>query len=152
MKDALATLAAMFQVKSTDKVQLIRMRIKEELAHCMQIEEEADGKPWYYDILQYVKNRQYLDHASENDKRILRRLVIGFLLDGEVLYKKGKDQVLLRCVNSSEINKIIEEIHEGVCGTHANGHKMARQVMRASYYWSTLESDCIKYARKCHKC
>ena len=75
-----------------------------------------------------------------------------FLLDGEVLYKKGKNQILLRCVNSSEANKIIEEIHEGVCETHANGHKMARQVMRAGYYWSTLESDCIKYARKCHKC
>ena len=43
-------------------------------------------------------------------------------------------------------------IHEGVCETHANGHKMARQVMRAGYYWLTLESDCNKYARKCHKC
>ena len=42
-----------------------------------------------------------------------------FLLDGEVLYKKGKDQVLLRCVNSSKANKIVEEIHKGVCGTHA---------------------------------
>ena len=29
---------------------------------------------------------------------------------------------------------------------------MARQVMRAGYYWLTLESDCIKYAQKCHKC
>ena len=77
---------------------------------------------------------------------------MGFLLDGEVLYKKGKDQVLLRCVSSSKANKIIEEIHEGVCGTHTNGHRMARQVMRAGYYWLTLESDCIKYALKCHKC
>ena len=58
----------------------------------------------------------------------------------------------MRCVNSSKANKIIEEIHDGVCGIHANGHKMARQVMRAGYYWLTLESDCIKYARKCHKC
>ena len=24
--------------------------------------------------------------------------------------------------------------------------------MRAGYYWLTLESDCIKYARKCYKC
>ena len=75
-----------------------------------------------------------------------------FLLDGKVLYKKGKDQILLRCVNSFEENKIIEEIHEEIYGTHANGHKMAKQVMRAGYYWLTLESDCIKYARKCHKC
>ena len=57
-----------------------------------------------------------------------------FLLDGEMLYKKGKDQVLLRCVNYFEANKVIEEIHEGVCGIHANGHKMAKQVMRAGYY------------------
>ena len=75
-----------------------------------------------------------------------------FLLDEEVLYKKGKDQVLLRCVNSSEANRIVEEIHEGVCGTHANGHKMAGQVIRAGYYWLTLERDCIQYAQKCHKC
>ena len=45
MTDALATLAAMFQVNSKDEVQLIRMRIKEEPAHCMHIEEEIDEKP-----------------------------------------------------------------------------------------------------------
>ena len=77
---------------------------------------------------------------------------MGFLLDGEVLYKKRKDQILLRCVNSSKANRIVEEIHEGVCGTRANGHRMIGQVMRAGYYWLTLERDCIQYARKCHKC
>ena len=35
MADALATLAAMFQVNSKDEVQLIRIRIKEEPAHCL---------------------------------------------------------------------------------------------------------------------
>ena len=122
MADALATLAAMFQVNSKDEVQSIHKRIKEEPTHCLHIEEEADGKPWYYDILQYVKDRQYSDHASKNDKRILKRLAMGFLLHGEVLYKKGKDQILLRCVDPFEPNRIVEEIHEGVCGTHANGH------------------------------
>ena len=134
MADALATLAVMFQINSNDEVQLIRMSIKEEPAHCLHIKEEVDRKSWYYDILQYVKNRQYLNHASENDKRILRRLAMGFLLDGKVLYKKGKDQIVLRCVNSSEANRIVEEIHERVCKTHANGHRMVGQVMRADYY------------------
>ena len=71
MVDALVTLATLFQVNSNDEVQLIRMSIKEEPAHCMQIEEEANEKPWYYDILHYVKDRQYPDHAFENDKTIL---------------------------------------------------------------------------------
>ena len=77
---------------------------------------------------------------------------MGFFLDGEVLYKKSKDQILLRCVDAIEAKKIMHEIHEGVCGTHANGHVMARQIMRAGYYWMTFENDCINYVRKCHKC
>ena len=51
MADVLATLATMFQINSNDEVQLICMNIKEELTHCLHIEEEVDGKPWYYDVL-----------------------------------------------------------------------------------------------------
>ena len=59
---------------------------------------------------------------------------MGFFLDGEVLYKKSKDHILLRCVDAIEAEKIVDESHEGVCGTHASGHVMARQIMRARYY------------------
>ena len=97
-----------------------------------------------------MKDQKYLEHASENDKRILGRLEAGFLLDGEILYKRGRDQVFLRCVDASEARHIIKEIHEGICGTHANGHKMSIQIMRARYYWLTLKNKCIQFARKCH--
>ena len=53
MVDALTTLASMFQINLNDEVQLIRMSIKEELAHCLHIE-EVDRKPWYYDVLQLI--------------------------------------------------------------------------------------------------
>ena len=52
---------------------------------------------------------------------------MGFFLDRDVLYKKSKNQILLRCVDANEAKKIVHEIHEGVCGTHASGHVMARQ-------------------------
>ena len=39
---------------------------------------------------------------------------MGFLLDGEILYKKGRDQMLLRCVDAIEARKILKEIHEGI--------------------------------------
>ena len=77
---------------------------------------------------------------------------MGFFLDRDILYKKSKDQILLRCVDTDEAKKIVHEIHEGICGTHASGHVMTRQIMRAGYYWMTLENDCITYVRKCHKC
>ncbi|KAL0559086.1 hypothetical protein IC582_003676 [Cucumis melo] len=75
-----------------------------------------------------------------------------FFLSGEVLYKRNYDMTLLRCVDALEAKNFLEEIHEGVCGTHANGHMMARQILRAGYFWLTMESDCIKYVRRCHKC
>ena len=70
MADALATLASMFRVSSSDEVHPIRMRLNETPTHCAQIEGEVDRKPWYYDIRQYIKDQQYPKHASENDKRI----------------------------------------------------------------------------------
>ena len=76
---------------------------------------------------------------------------MGFFLDGDIFYKKSKDQILLRCVDADEAKKIVYEIHEGVCCTYASGHIMARQIMRAGYYWMTVENDCINYVRKCHK-
>ncbi|KAK9011583.1 hypothetical protein V6N11_044430 [Hibiscus sabdariffa] len=149
--DALATLAALFKAGSRAEMMPIQMRIFESPAHCCEIE-EADGNPWYYDILRYIKSREYPAQATENDKRIIRRMAVVYVLDGEVLYKRGSDQILMRCVNAKEAQQIIEEVHEGICGTHPNGFTMARRIMRFRYYWSTMESDCINYARKCHKC
>ncbi|KAG8499729.1 hypothetical protein CXB51_006284 [Gossypium anomalum] len=154
MADALATLASMIKANKQEDVKLIQMSIYEAPAHCCNLEEEAesDDHSWYHDILKYVKNREYPDQATENDKRTLRRLANDYVLDGKILYKRRKDQVLLRCVDATEAKKILEEVHEGVCGTHANGFTMARQIMRFGYYWSTMEGDCINYAKRCHKC
>ena len=78
-------------------------------------------------------------------------MVAAYVLDGDVLYRKSMDQVLLRCVNASEVRSILEEVHDGIYGMHANGFSMARKIMRYGYYWSTMEGDCIEYAKKCHK-
>ncbi|XP_012461563.1 uncharacterized protein LOC105781585 [Gossypium raimondii] len=107
MADALATLALMIQVNRLEVMRPIQMSIYETPAHCYNIEEEGkDDHPWYQSILQYVTNREYPSQATENDKRTLRRIAIEYVLDGEVLYKIRKDQVLLRCVDAVEAKKI----------------------------------------------
>uniref|UniRef100_A0A2N9EXH5 Uncharacterized protein n=1 Tax=Fagus sylvatica TaxID=28930 RepID=A0A2N9EXH5_FAGSY len=37
-------------------------------------------------------------------------------------------------------------------GAHANGPFLARKIMRAGYYWLTMERDCIRHVQTCHKC
>ncbi|WRX11763.1 Ribonuclease H domain - like 10 [Theobroma cacao] len=147
-----ALVISMFKIKVKADVRPFDLEVCEVSIHCLNVKEEVEGKPWYHDIMQYIKHQTYLENVMDNDKRTLRRLAMDFFLSREVLYKKSRDQVLLRCVDVTEANKIMKEVHEGTCGVHANGHILARQIMRAGYYWLTLESDCINFARKCHKC
>ncbi|XP_017985363.1 PREDICTED: uncharacterized protein LOC108663956 [Theobroma cacao] len=102
MADALATLAAMFKVGTNVKIQPIMINLRECPTHCSSVEEEIDEKPWYHDIVHYLKFQQYPDQSSENDKKTIRRLVMNFFLDGNILYKRSRDQTLLRCVDSAE--------------------------------------------------
>jgi len=60
--------------------------------------------------------------------------------------------VLLWCVNVDEAEQILTEVHEGSFGTHANGHAMARMILRAWCYCITMENYCCVHVRKCHKC
>ncbi|RDX87614.1 Retrovirus-related Pol polyprotein, partial [Mucuna pruriens] len=46
----------------------------------------------------------------------------------------------------------MEEVHEGTFGTHANGHTLARKILRAGYYWTKMESDFYQHVKKCMKC
>ncbi|RDX99623.1 hypothetical protein CR513_17318, partial [Mucuna pruriens] len=73
--------------------------------YCQEIE-EIDGKPWYYYIMRYVKDKEYPPDIAENNKRILRRLTMGYFLNGDVLYKRSSNMTLLRCVDTKEAEDI----------------------------------------------
>ncbi|CAL1412581.1 unnamed protein product [Linum trigynum] len=128
------------RLETDDKVQPVVVNVLKESAHrasaeCASVIFETDGKPWYYDILRYIEDKEYPEGASSNEKRTIRRLAAGYVLSGKVLYKRGYGNVLLRCDDSKEVRYIIREVHEGVCGTHATGHAIARKILRAGSYW-----------------
>ncbi|GAU40633.1 hypothetical protein TSUD_190100 [Trifolium subterraneum] len=152
MTDALATLSSMYRVNRRNEVPTISIRCLERPAYVFAAEEVVDDKPWFHDIKMFLQKQEYPPGASNKDKKTLRRLSSSFFLNEEVLYKRNFDMVLLRCVDKHESDLLIHEVHEGSFGTHPNGHTMAKKMLRADYYWLTMESDCYKHARKCHKC
>ncbi|KAG8499727.1 hypothetical protein CXB51_006285 [Gossypium anomalum] len=110
------------------------------LASMIKVNKQEDVKPIQMSIYEAPAHCCNLEEEAENDDHLWYHDIL------------RKDQILLRCVDAIEAKKILEEVHEGVCGTHANGFTMARQIMRFGYYWSTMEGDCINYAKRCHKC
>uniref|UniRef100_A0A2N9GG57 Uncharacterized protein n=1 Tax=Fagus sylvatica TaxID=28930 RepID=A0A2N9GG57_FAGSY len=156
--DALATLASLIKLVEGDDVRPLRIETRDIPAYCvcveecMNVEAEIDNKPWYYDIKRFIQDREYPPRATENEKKYIRRMAFQFFLSGEILYKRTHDATLLRCVDAEEANRLIQEMHAGLMGAHANGPFLARKIMRAGYYWLTMERDCIRHVQTCHKC
>ena len=65
---------------------------------------------------------------------------------------RNHDSTLLCCVDKKEAKKIMEDMREGVFGTHSNGHTMAKKILRPGYYCLTMETDFHHHSRTCHKC
>jgi len=160
MADALATLSSMFQVNHWNHVPVVKVQRLDRPSHVFAISDVTvqikadmvDNRPWYCDIKQFLQNREYPPSASNKDKKTLRRLASKFVLDGDVLYKRNFDMILLRCVDERDAEQLMHDVHDGTFGTHASGHTMSRKLLRAGYYWMSMEHDCYQYARKCHKC
>ena len=124
------------------------MNIKE----CMRLEVETNGKPWYHDIKAYIKDSGYSPYVTDSEKKFIWHMACQFFLSGEVLYKRNHDSTLLWCIDASKANHLIEEMHEGLLEAHAIGPLLAHKIMKANYYWLTMENDCIKHVRTCHHC
>ncbi|XP_057452245.1 uncharacterized protein LOC130744069 [Lotus japonicus] len=75
-----------------------------------------------------------------------------YTLLGNQLYRRGVGVPLLRCVTRDEADRIMFEVHEGVCASHVGGRSLAAKVLRAGFYWPPLKSDCMDYVKKCEKC
>ncbi|XP_030939948.1 uncharacterized protein K02A2.6-like [Quercus lobata] len=51
-----------------------------------------------------------------------------------------------------EAERVMEEVHQGICCLHMNGRMLAKKVPRIGYYWNTMEIDCMDYVKSCHDC
>ena len=75
-----------------------------------------------------------------------------FVLIDDVLYRRGYSLSYLRCLSSEEADYVLCEIHARICGNHARARSLAKKVLRAGYYWPTLQKDAYNIVRVCDKC
>ena len=64
--------------------------------HMFVVEEVKDEKPWYFYSKCFLQSQIYPPGESLKDKKTLRSLAGNFNLNGDVLYKRNFDMVLLR--------------------------------------------------------
>ncbi|XP_047171035.1 uncharacterized protein LOC124839305 [Vigna umbellata] len=74
------------------------------------------------------------------------------LTDRGDLYKRGFSLPLLKCVAAEEAEYVMKELHEGACGMHTWQQALRAKVIRAGYFWPTVEKDYKEFVQKCLKC
>jgi len=106
----------------------------------------------YADIIFYLKNGYAPSNLDYTKKRALRLKAKQYQLVNDVLFRMNYDFVLLRCLEKSEAEKVLQELHDGPVGGHYAGDTTAHKILKVGYYWPTLFKDAHSYVRKCQVC
>ncbi|RVW19255.1 Retrovirus-related Pol polyprotein from transposon 17.6 [Vitis vinifera] len=68
----------------------------------------------------------YPEVATAKDRRALRHLATRFVICGDTLYRRSADGMLLLCLDRASADRVMREVHSGVCGPHMGGHMLAQ--------------------------
>jgi hypothetical protein len=85
---------------------------------------------------------KYLQDPKGMSDRKVRRWALKFILDGDELYRRTADDLLLKCLGPAQARLVMAEVHEGICGTHQSAPKMKWLLRRACFYWPTMTARC----------
>ena len=149
--NALATLVSLVEIPAGVIVRpmLIDTRSIPAYRYLIGDIENQDELPWYHDIYQFLSSGYYPETATSKDRRALRQLATRFVICGDALYRRSPDGLLLLCLDRASANRVMREVHAGVCGPHMGGHMLARKIMSTGYFWLTMETDCYEFVQRC---
>ncbi|KAF7839291.1 reverse transcriptase [Senna tora] len=137
--DALAGFGAKVQLDGIQKTFVTTRRIQPvsvlDLLHY-----PLESGCWQQYIVSKLKSPKSSDMITLKD----------FYLQGEQLFRKGADGLLMRCVSEAEGREKMKEIHSSMCGRE--GPSLYRMMQRFGYYWPSMKDECNAYQAKCQDC
>ena len=122
--DSLATLATSL-AQDLPRVILVEdlctpISMKKDL---LQVHQIKVGPSWMDPILLFLENDILLEEKSEAEK-VRRKAPQFWLSEDKKLYKRSFFGPYLLCVHPETSESLLEELHEGICGSHTGGRSL----------------------------
>ena len=108
--------------------------------------------PWYADIVNYLACGIMPPEFSYQQKKRLRTDSRYYIWDDPLLFKRGADLIMRRCVLEDEQSKILKECHSSPYGGHFAGDKTAHKILHSGFYWPTIFKGCFQWVKLCDQC
>ena len=117
----------------------------------VQINQIRARPSWMDSIIQFLKEDILPKEKIEVDK-IRRKATSYWLSKDHKLYKRSFSRPYLLCVHLELTKSLLEELHEGICGSHTGGRSLAHRAITQGYWWPNMQREALEYVRKCDQC
>jgi len=102
-------------------------------------------------IVLFLKEDVLLENKSEADK-VRRKAPRFWLSEDQKLYKRSFSCPYLLCVHPEAVELLLEELHEGICGSHMGGRSLSHRTLTQGYWWPNMQKEAQDYVKKCDQC
>ena len=99
-------------------------------------------------ILMFLERDVLLEEKSEAEK-VRRKASWFWMFEDKKLYKRSFSGPYLLCVHPDASESLLEELHEGVCGSHTGGRSLSHRAITQGYWWPGMQKGAQEYVRKC---
>ena len=83
-------------------------------------------------IIQFLKE-DILSEERIKDDKVRRKATRYWLSKNQKLYKRSFSGPYLLCVHPELTESLLEELHEGICGSHTSGRSLAHRAITQGY-------------------
>ena len=144
---------ATFSVQSLPRVILIEdlckpTEVKENVLYVHQV---RVGPSWMDPIVLFLRKNILSEDKSEADK-VRRKVPRFWLFENQKLYKRSFSEPYLFCIHPEASELLIEELHEGICGSHTGGKSLSHRATTQGYRWPNMQKETQEYVKKCDQC
>ena len=93
-----------------------------------------------------------LPEEKAEAEKVRRQAHRFWLSEDKKLYRQSFFGPYLLYVHPDATESILEELHEGICGSHTEGRSLSHRTMTQGYCWPSMQKEAQKYVRKCDQC
>jgi hypothetical protein len=73
------------------------------------------------------------------------------LVEGD-LYRRGANDILIRCITREEGYDLLADVHGGECRNHASSRTLVGKAFQHGFYWPTALQNAVELVRSCRAC